>query len=160
VWKARIPSVASGFAGLMWIMLGFFLVLWRTKVVPEAVLKRHDFPRPSHLNSRASYLAFGLVLTTLAITSSGLPMRFAFAYSKPELDALAASLAGSPPGTTIPNQEVGLFRTTQIYAYDGEVMLFLEGHGMLRWCPLDQARSLADDPKAPREHLGGNWYRR
>jgi hypothetical protein len=161
VWQARIPGGAGGFTGVPLLMLSHFVVVWRTKTAPEAVLTRHDFPRPPHLDNRASNLAYGLFFATLAITFSGLPMRFAFAYSKPELDALAMSLAGSPPGATIPNRKVGLFRTTQVYAFDGEVRLFLEGHGMLRWRPPPVVGANAGrDLDAPQGHLGGNWYRR
>ncbi|MBP7937779.1 MAG: hypothetical protein KA354_24330 [Phycisphaerae bacterium] len=93
-----------------------------------------------------------LLLTVVALVTR-LPLRTGFGLSRGGLDRLAKSAASVRPGSTLPNQRIGLYWAESIEAFPGGVRFAVRGAGFL------DRNGFAYPPSSPPLRMGEDYYR-
>jgi hypothetical protein len=179
-WPTHAATVLAVLASLWWLRKpgDEFFNFWRPSAfVPWTVLgiiwsmrlalrwgelkNKESLSRGTHGRAR-SWLIVPLVFSiTLLLTAASVPMSVAFWISRPAMDAIAQQAAKMPPGTTLPDQWIGLYRAKRIEVSSNGLQFLIDDSGGL----LDATGFIYSPGGPPPDdkhnwyvHWGRNWY--
>lgn len=165
MWAARVSGwihVLMLIAVLIWTVLALLFLVRLLSAIHHRLRMRRSGIRVSDNGHRVRWLIFPLfVTTTFVLVRLDIPFRFAFAVSRPSLEALLEEAANRPNSELGPRW-IGLFHATSIISHPERTGVIL----MINQFAIDRGYGLVYRPPGtpgpvwapPPRHLVGGWH--